>query len=103
MRRSLACALLSVAATGSGCTLAKPVVGAVVGPVILLGGGGGGGGCGCDDGRAAAAVLFVFAGIGAGAGLVTGIISDVQALSGEAADPTANWWDPFATNTDPVR
>lgn len=102
VRRSLACAFSLLAVTGSGCTLAKPVVGVVTGPVILFGGGGGGGCC-CDDGRGAAAVFVVLAGIGAGAGLVTGIISDVQALAGEARDPTANWWDPFATNTDPVR
>jgi hypothetical protein len=92
-----------VAALGSGCTVCKPVVGAVVGPVMLLGGSVGGGGCCCDDGRAVAVVFLVFAGVGAGAGLVTGIISDVQALAGQAPDPTANWWDPFATNTDAVR
>ena len=47
---------------------------------------------------------MVFAGaavVGAAAGLVTGIVSDVQVLRGVAADPTNNWWDPFAINTGP--
>lgn len=35
----------------------------------------------------------------AGVGLVTGIVSDVQALTGDARDPCRNWYDPFATNT----
>src|SRR5690606_36995313 len=83
-----------------GCTPVKPVVGAVAGPAVLLSGTGS---CFCRcDGRAAVAVLGVAAAAGAVVGLVTGIVSDVQALSGEAEDPTANWWDPFKTNTSPV-
>jgi hypothetical protein len=41
---------------------------------------------------------------GAVGGLVTGVISDVQVLSGAAeSTPTQNWWDPFRTNTSEVR
>jgi hypothetical protein len=91
-----------LASSGGGCTLVKPLAGAVVGPVYMvgaLGHGGGWRGCGCDDGRALCALFTVGAVIGAGAGLVTGVVSDVQAMRGVARDPTANWWDPFATNT----
>jgi hypothetical protein len=99
-RQPLLVAVLMAGSLASGCTLCKPVVGAVAGPVVLLGASGGDWGCGCHDGRAVAAVLIVAAGVGAAAGLVTGVISDVQALSGAATDPCRNWWHPFATNTD---
>lgn len=95
--------MLSAGSLASGCTLCKPVVGAVAGPVILLGHSTGGWGCGCGDPRALTVVLLVFAGVGAAAGLATGIASDVQALSGAADDPCRNWWDPFATNTSASR
>ncbi len=100
LRRALAFGFLLGCPLVSGCTLAKPVVGAVTGPVIILGNSSGnlGGGCGCD-GRAVACVFLAMSVVGAGAGLVTGIISDVQAVCGAAPDPTANWFDPFLTNT----
>lgn len=102
LRRSVALTALFVCSLTSGCTLAKPVVGAVVGPVVVLGGIGSSGGCycRCDDGRALLFLLAFGSAIGASAGLVTGIISDVQVLCGEAPDPTHNWWNPLATNTD---
>lgn len=94
----LAVVCLVLLATG-GCTLVKPVVGAVMGPVVILAGSDGYlGGCGCDA-RGAVAVLAVSSAVGALIGLVTGIISDVQALNGAAHDPTANWWHPLKTNT----
>ncbi|MBL9076985.1 MAG: hypothetical protein JNL08_05750 [Planctomycetes bacterium] len=98
LARSVALAGLcaGVLATG-GCTLIKPVVGAVTGPVVLAASSNGNF-CGCD-GRGAVAAIGVAAAIGALIGLVTGVVSDVQWLSGAAADPTANWWDPFKTNT----
>ncbi len=99
VRRSLAVLALFGGSLASGCTLAKPVVGAVTGPVVVLGALGGGGGCGCTDGRAILVLMAVGSAVGAGVGLVTGIISDVQALTGEAEDPTRNWWDPLKTNT----
>jgi hypothetical protein len=92
-------AALIVLLAGSGCTLAKPVVGAIAAPVIVLGSGSGSSySYGCGDGRALVAALGVIAAAGAVCGLVTGIVSDVQALSGHCEDPCANWWDPFATN-----
>ncbi len=93
-------AVLGLLATG-GCTLVKPVTGAIAGPFVILGSSNGafcGCGCGCD-GRGVLVALAVMSAVGAGVGLVTGIISDVQALTGAAADPTANWWDPMRTNT----
>lgn len=96
-------ALSLVLATGlgsSGCTLVKPVVGAVTGPVVMLAATDGHVGCGCDP-YAGLAVLGVGAAIGAVAGLVTGLISDIQWLCGEADDPCRNWWNPVATNTMP--
>lgn len=96
----LACAgSLPLLATG-GCTLVKPAIGAVVGPILILSepAGGLGGGCGCD-GRGVAAAFAALMAVGAAIGLVTGVVSDVQALSGAAADPTANWWHPMKTNT----
>lgn len=101
-RRLLAFAALFGCALTHGCTLAKPVVGAVVGPVVLLGGIGSNGGCSCrcDDGRGLVFLLAFGSAVGATAGLVTGIISDLQVLCGDAPDPTHNWWNPLATNTD---
>lgn len=91
-------ACLALLATG-GCTLVKPVAGAIVGPVVLLGASNGDlGGCGCDA-RGVLAACAVAAGVGAAVGLVTGVVSDVQALSGAAEDATANWWHPLKTNT----
>lgn len=103
VRRALPVLLVGTCLLQSGCTLAKPVVGVFTGPVVLLagsGGGGGGWGCGCrGDGRAVLYLFAVLAVVGAGGGLVTGIISDVQVLTGAASDPCDNWWDPFRTNT----
>jgi hypothetical protein len=102
LRVPFAAALVVV--TLSGCTLAKPIVGAVMGPAVVLGGVGGSGvGCCCngDDGRAILGLLAIGSAIGVVTGLVTGIISDVQALTGAAPDPTRNWWNPLATNTTP--
>lgn len=98
MRAFLLIAALGAAGLASGgCTLCKPVVGAVTGPVIFLGHSNGDF-CGCD-GRALACAFALAAAAGAGAGFVTGVISDVQWACGRADDPTRNWWDPFATNT----
>jgi hypothetical protein len=85
------CALLS-----GGCTLCKPVVGAITGPVLLLGSVGGQGLGNCD-GRALGAALCVASVAGAASGLVTGIISDVRWIAG-CAEPALNWHDPFRTN-----
>lgn len=82
---------------GGGCTLAKPIVGAVTGPAVILANVNT---CYCGDWQGAACVLAVGAAIGAACGVVTGIISDVQALTGAATDPCRNWWNPLATNTD---
>ncbi|HEX5050497.1 MAG TPA: hypothetical protein VFZ65_01880 [Planctomycetota bacterium] len=79
----------------------KPVIGAVMGPAVVLGSSDGNW-CGCD-GRGAVAVLIAMAALGSAVGLVTGVISDVQALSGAADDPTRNWWDPLKTNTSACR
>lgn len=92
-------AVCTFALGSGGCTLCKPVVGAVAGPVVMIGAIGQSGGCGCGDGRALLGLLAIGAAIGAGAGLVTGVISDVQYVCGYADDPTRNWWNPFATNT----
>ncbi len=79
-----------------GCTLAKPIVGVVTGPVVILGSGLDVGYRG--DGRDLACALAVLAVIGAGGGLVTGIVSDFRVLTGDAAEPCHNWWNPFAVN-----
>lgn len=77
----------------------KPVTGAVLGPVVILGSSSGQF-CSCSaDGRAWVAALAAMSAMGAVVGLVTGVISDVQAISGAASDPTANWWNPLKTNT----
>jgi ammonia channel protein AmtB len=98
-RRCSALGLVAgLAAATPSCTLAKPMVGAFTGPVVALGNSSGSFGCGCGDGRGVVVVLGAMAIAGAACGLVTGIISDVQALSGNCSDPCENWWDPFATN-----
>jgi hypothetical protein len=85
----------ALAFLSGGCTLCKPIVGAVVGPVLVLGSAGNvGGNC---DGRALGAVLCVSAIAGSACGLVTGIISDVRWIAG-CPEPTRNWHDPFRTN-----
>ena len=57
-------------------------------------------GCGCDgDGRGWLCAFAFMMAVGAVCGLVTGVVSDVQYLTGAATDPTANWYDPFKTNT----
>lgn len=102
MRLVFPALVLTAGLSTSGCTLCKPVVGAITGPVVMLGNSNGdfsGCGCSCNDGYGVVAVLGVMAGIGAVGGLVTGIISDIQVLAGEAEDPTRNWADPFKTNT----
>lgn len=96
-RLGLVIALLASTSLG-GCTLGKPIVGALTAPVLVFSevpvfyt---------CDDGgRQAACCLFGIVAIaGAMSGLVTGIISDVQFLTGEVDDPLHNWWNPFATS-----
>ncbi len=82
------------------CTITKPIVGAMAGPFVILGNSGDLGGCGCSgDGRGLVCAWAFMMGVGAVCGLVTGVVSDVQYLTGAAADPTANWYDPFKTNT----
>ncbi|MCU0867429.1 MAG: hypothetical protein MUC36_26905 [Planctomycetes bacterium] len=94
-RRAVLLVLLS---TTTGCTLAKPLIGAVTGPVVALGNSSGFG-CGCDgDARGIVVVLGAMSVAGAVCGLVTGVVSDIHALSGQCEDPYENWWDPFATN-----
>jgi tRNA A37 threonylcarbamoyltransferase TsaD len=99
LRRSLGVVAFVVFAGSSGCTLAKPVVGVVTGPVVLIGHSNGHIGAPCGDASGIVVALVVMAVSGAVGGLVTGVISDVHALSGAAADPAHNWWDPFKTNT----
>ena len=96
-RKSLAAVFAISLATG-GCTFTKPFVGAVTGPAMILGSSCGNWSCG-GDGRAIVAFLVGAALVGAGAGLVTGAISDVQILCGYVREPTHNWWNPFATNS----
>jgi hypothetical protein len=99
LRHCVAVAVGALALSTSSCTLVKPVAGAIVGPVVVMGRTGPLGGCGCSDGRAILIFYGAFAAAGAVVGLVTGVISDVQALTGDACDPCRNWYDPFATNT----
>ena len=82
---------------GGGCTLVKPVVGAFTGPVIVLGHSDGHL-CDWGSGEGALCVAAGLAVVGVAAGLVTGVVSDVQWMSGACDQPTDNWWDPFATN-----
>ncbi len=99
IRRALAVLAVSGCLAQSGCTLAKPVVGVFTGPVVLLASAAGSGGWCGGDGRAVLCVFVVLAAIGAGGGLCTGIVSDIQVLTGAAEEPCQNWWDPFRTNT----
>jgi hypothetical protein len=93
--------VLLLAVVAPSCTLCKPFVGAVVAPVLAVGEGGWEGFDGRLDGEAFLCALCCAAAVGAVGGLITGAISDFQALSGAAgADPTANWWHPFRTNAD---
>ena len=93
-------AVLALGLGSTGCTLVKPLVGAVVGPAIMLGNSGGDfSGCGCN-GEGIVAALTVMAAVGAGAGLITGIISDVRVICGCSESPTNNWWDPFKINDE---
>jgi hypothetical protein len=81
----------------SGCTVVKPLVGAISGPVVAIGASNGDL-CGCGDWRGVVCALAICSAIGAAGGLVTGIVSDVRVLTGDAVDPTDNWWDPFEIN-----
>jgi hypothetical protein len=103
--RALAIPLASLCMlSGGGCTLVKPLAGAVAGPVVMLGTstGGLGYGFGCGgEWQGIAGVLVVGSAVGAVCGVFTGIVSDVQALTGAAEDPCRNWWNPLATNTMP--
>ena len=92
----MASVLAAAAFSSTSCTVAKPFVCAVTTPIYVLGQGNG---CGCDP-RGAACALVIVAAVGAVGGLVTGIISDINYLSGAAwEDPSRNLGDPFATNT----
>jgi len=93
-RLLLASALLAAASMTTSCTLTKPIVCAVTTPVYVLGNSDS---CGCDP-RGAACGLAIVAAVGAAGGLITGIISDINVLTGEVADPLRNIHDPFATN-----
>ena len=87
--------LAVLAFSSTSCTLVKPLVCAVTMPIYVLGNSDS---CGCDP-RGAACGILVVAAVGAVGGLVTGIISDINWIAGEADDPTRNIHDPFATNT----
>lgn len=87
--------MLAAAFCSTSCTLAKPVVCAISTPAYVLGNGNSS--CGCDP-RGAACALLVVAAVGATGGLITGLISDINVLTGEVPDPLRNIHDPFATN-----
>jgi hypothetical protein len=87
----------------AGCTLVKPIVCAVTGPICILGGGGFGGCWGNGDGRGVVVIFGMMVGVGVVGGLVTGVISDINALAGKAENPTANWYNPLRTNRNPER
>lgn len=95
MRLLTASVLAAAAFSSTSCTLAKPFVCAVTAPIYVLGRTEP---CGCDP-RGAACGIVIVAAVGAAAGLVTGIISDINYLSGRASEPARNLLDPFATNT----
>ena len=95
-KRLLMISVLAVFAFSStSCTLAKPLVCAVTMPIYLIGNSDA---RGCDA-RGAACGFLVVAAIGAAGGLVTGSISDINWIMGEADNPVRNIHDPFATNT----
>jgi TRAP-type C4-dicarboxylate transport system permease small subunit len=81
-----------------GCTVVKPVIGALTGPVVILAQPSYHHGGNCHD-EGAVYALVALAAVGAAVGLVTGVVSDYQALTGAVEEPTANWWNPFATNS----
>jgi hypothetical protein len=93
--------LATMALTSTSCTLTKPLVCAVTGPVVILGRSCDGLGC-CGDPRGIVCVVVLLSAVGAAGGLVTGIISDIHWIAGDASDPTRNLGDPFATNTSAV-
>ncbi len=100
--RCLAAGALAICCSTSGCTLAKPLAGVFTGPVMIFAHSDGNFG-GCGNGEGIAYAFAAMSVVGAVAGLVTGIISDVQVLTGAARNPANNWWDPFATNTSTCR
>ena len=91
----LAAVLAGGAFSTSSCTLAKPLVCAVTTPVFVIANADT---CCCDP-RGAACAVVALAAVGAVGGLVTGIISDINYLTGDVEDPARNLHDPFATNT----
>jgi hypothetical protein len=96
-RRLALVAALGLAAPAGGCVLCKPVVGALVGPVVFLGRGNGNSFGSCHgDARGLLAAYAVLVAAGAVCGLVTGAITDVRVVCGCEPDPLCNWWDPFA-------
>jgi hypothetical protein len=97
-RLGLVMALLASSLLG-GCTLGKPIVGALTAPVLVFSDTPVFLGCNEDAQQAACCLFAAVAIAGAIGGLVTGIISDVQYLTGEVDDPFENWWHPFATST----
>ncbi len=105
MRRSwkIACVLAGCLGS-SGCTVVKPVVGVFTAPVLLMSGHyGGSEGVGTLQGEGGArAAVIGMAAIGAVGGLVTGVLSDWAVLTRATQEPTRNWWDPLATNSDAV-
>lgn len=107
--RRLVCLLVlsATAVDNAACTLVKPVVGVVMGPVVILRDGqcrfgeweGEARGEGYGEGAAVLVGLVVFPVAGVIGGLVTGVVSDFHVLRGQATDPGRNWSNPFATNT----
>lgn len=96
----MAWAVLAVVSSSASCsTLVKPVVCAVTAPVYVLGQSANYGAAYSSDGRGVACAIVMVAAVGAAGGLVTGVISDVNMLTGNAPDPFRNIHDPFATNT----
>ena len=87
--------LFAVVSFSTSCTLAKPVVCAVTTPIIVLAQPN----CFCGTSRDLGCALVAVSVVGAAGGLVTGIISDINVLTGKATDATRNLHDPFATNT----
>ncbi|MFY9345672.1 MAG: hypothetical protein WAT39_24485 [Planctomycetota bacterium] len=96
-------ALLLAAAAGlpgTACTLAKPVVGTLVSPVVFVG----------DVvqrdwhwlGKVALALhaLPFAVAIAPFTGLYHGVASDSAAIAGKTRDATRNWWHPMRSNLD---
>jgi len=98
-RLLLAGSFAALMATGTSCTITKPIVCAVTTPILAFGQSSGSFcGCGCGDPRAVVAVFAALSAVGAVGGLVTGIISDINVLCGNTDEPCRNIGDPFATN-----